>query len=106
MATPGQVSDDSIETLSAVQQQVLEAEKAVDAEEKEREDFITGFLREAKKNPNLLDTLNQWGLKNRPEYTPFDTLDDFKNAYSSLLGDDGYQFMKEVQTYWNTDKEA
>ena len=104
LATPGQVSDDSIETLSAVQQQVLEAEKAVDAEEREREDFITGFLREAKKNPNLLDTLNQWGLKNRPEYTPFDTLDDFKNAYSSLLGDDGYQFMKEFQTYWNTDK--
>ena len=104
-ATPGDVSNTSIETLVAIQDHVLQSEKAAAAIEKERRVGVNGFLRVLERNPELLDQFNDYLTSHR--FNPYSKLDDVKEDIPFLLSDTGYQVLDDfhIATTTGTEEE-
>ena len=97
---PGQVSDESLETLAAVQHRVLEAEKEAEMEEQERGKEVNAFFREAEKKSDMLDAFNDYGTGTSSSFKPYDSLDALKADRSALLTDDGWEFLNDFKSEW------
>ena len=95
-ATPGEVSNTSIETLVAIQDQVLQSEKEAAAIEKERRGDIKGFLESLEQNPESLGRFNDYLTSHR--FNPYSTLDDVKEDIPFLLSDTGYQVLDDFHS--------
>jgi hypothetical protein len=102
-ATPGEVSNSSIETLVAVQDQVLQSEKEAAAIQKERMPNIREFLEDLEQNPELLDRFNDflaWRM-----ITPYSNLDAVKKDIPFMLSDTGYQVLGDFHRTTTTGTE-
>ena len=100
-ATPGEVSNTSIETLVAIQDQVLQSEKEAAAIEKERVPFIKGFIEAL--NPELLGKFNDYLTSHR--FNPYSNPDDVKEDIPFLLSDTGYQVLNDFHSATTTGTE-